>query len=165
VAATNGLARAAGVGLLGLVGCTSVDPGPNFVVPETVFDANFFYCHVEPEMIFALNCGPGDPSKGDANNGCHYNASVVSGMALQNHTPVDCGGGDIPLDPTTIGTGSPAETDYGLVSLEFSKDYQTSALFTRPSSFNGQKPAAHPRAVFDQGDATINQLLATWASK
>ena len=51
------------------------------------------------------------------------------------------------------------------MSLEFSKDYQTSALFTRPSSFNGQKPAAHPRAIFDQGDPTINQLLATWASK
>lgn len=166
MAGTNGLLRLAALGgLLGLLGCTSVDPGPDYVVPEVVFDDNYFYCHVEPQLIFAYNCGPGDPSKGDPSNGCHFNSSVVSGMALQNHTPVDCGGGDIPLDPTTVGVGSPAQTDYGLVSLEFSKDYTTSALFTRPSSFNGQPPAAHPRAIFDQGDQAINDLLSTWASK
>ncbi|MGH7298529.1 MAG: hypothetical protein ACRELB_26550 [Polyangiaceae bacterium] len=168
MAASDGLRRAAVAGLLplvGLLGCTSVDPGPDFVVPQVVFDANYFYCHVEPELIFAYSCGTGDPSKGDAANGCHFNGSVVSGMALTDHPPVDCGGGDIPLDPTQIGTGSPAETNYGLVSLEFSKDYTSSALFTRPSSFNGQKPAAHPRAIFDQSDQTVNDLLRTWASK
>ena len=153
------------LGLMALPSCTSVDPGADFVVPQVVFDANFFYCHVEPEMIFAYSCGSGDPSKGDPPNGCHFNGSVVSGMALTNHPAVDCGGGDIPVDQTQIGTGSPAETNYGLVSLEFSKDYTTSALFTRPSSFQGQNPAAHPRAVFDQSDTTINTLLSTWASK
>ena len=97
----NGLRRAAwGVLLPLLVGCTSVDPGPDFVVPETVFDPSYFYCHVEPELIFAYNCGPGDPSMGDPSNGCHFNPSAVSGMGLIDHPAIDCGGGDVPLDPT-----------------------------------------------------------------
>jgi hypothetical protein len=165
VAATNGLWRAAVAGLLGLAGCVSVDPGPDFVVPEVVFDANYFYCHVEPGMMFAYNCGPGDPSKGDPNNGCHYNPSAVSGMALLQHTPIDCGGGDVPVDLTQVGSGSPAESNLQAVSLEFSKDWQTSTLYTRPSSYDGHNPAAHPRAVFDQSDQVIVQLLSTWASK
>jgi hypothetical protein len=170
VAATNGLRRRTWVALLlflPLLGCTSIDPGDDFVVPETVFDANYFYCHIEPELIFAPNymCGSGDPSKGDPPNGCHFNASAVSGMALINHPLVDCGGGDIPVDLTQVGTGSPPQSNLAAVSLEMSKDYTTAAIFTRPSSLNGVAPAAHPRAIFDQSDANVNMLLATWASK
>jgi hypothetical protein len=174
VAATNGLRRAGWAGrspLLALAlplltGCTSIDPGPNFVVPETVFDANYFYCHIEPELIFAAAymCGSGDPSK-DHPNGCHFNPSAVSGMGLLNHPAIDCGGGDIPLDPTQVGTGSDAQSNLAAVSLEMSTDYTTAPLFTRPSSVNGQMPAAHPRAIFDQSDPTVNLLLSTWASK
>ncbi len=169
MAATNGLrrgTRSAPLLLLPLLlGCTSIDPGPDFVVPETVFDANYFYCHVEPDLIFAYSCGTGDPSKGDPPNGCHFNPSAVSGMGLINHPAIDCGGGDIPLDPSTVAIGSPAQSNLGAVSLEMSKDYTTAALFTRPSSFNGVNPAAHPRAIFDQSDMTVNMLLSTWASK
>ena len=47
VAARNGLRRGTWIGpptvLTLLLGCTSVDPGPDFVVPQTVFDANYFY--------------------------------------------------------------------------------------------------------------------------
>jgi len=169
VAATNGLRRGVAVGVLSLLfllpSCTSIDPGSDFVVPETTFDANYFYCHVEPGLIFAYSCGTGDPSKGDPSNGCHFNASAVSGMALINHPAIDCGGGDIPVDLTQVGSGSPAQSNLGAVSLEMSKDYTTAALYTRPSSVNGQRPAAHPRAVFDQSDMTVVMLLSTWASK
>jgi hypothetical protein len=150
---------------LGSFGCTSVDPGPNFVSPEIVFDANYFYCHVEPGLITAYNCGPGDPSKGDGSGGCHFTESVVSGMYLLQHNPVDCGGGDIPLDPTQVAIGSAAQGNFETVSLEMSKDYTIAPIYTRPSSYNGQPPSAHPRAVFDQSDATVIQLLSTWASK
>src|ERR1700722_12139911 len=34
-----------------MVACTSVDPGPNFVVPNSTFDPDYFYCHVEPQYI------------------------------------------------------------------------------------------------------------------
>jgi hypothetical protein len=69
-----------GVLLAPLLACTTVDPGPNFTASNTAFDADFFYCHVEPEFIVAKKCGPGDPSKGDASNGCHFNSSAVTGM-------------------------------------------------------------------------------------
>jgi hypothetical protein len=171
VAATNGLRRGAGVAVIPLLlllpRCTSIDPGADFVVPQTVFDANYFYCHVEPGIIFGPSymCGAGDPTKGDPNNGCHFNPAAVSGMALINHTPIDCGGGDIPLDPTTVAEGSPAQSNLGACSLEMSTDYTTAAMYTRPSSLNGVPPAAHPRPIFAQGDPTIVMLLSTWASK
>jgi hypothetical protein len=170
VAATNGLRRMAGVTLRLLValpaGCVSVDPGQDFVNPEPNFDANYFYCHVEPGLIFAYHCGTGDPSKGDRANGCHFNPSAVSGMALLEHPAIDCGGGDVPLDLTQVAIGSPAQSNLSAASLEMAKDYATDApLFTRPSSFDGVPPAAHPRAIFDQSDLTVNTLLSTWAAK
>ncbi len=144
---------------LGLGGCTSIDPGPDIVVPDRTFDPDYFYCHVEPKFLFAYQCGPGNPSKGDPSGGCHFNASAVSGMALIDHPPVNCGGGDHPVDLTQIGTGSAAQGNYQAASLEMSTDYQTAALFVRPSG------NSHPRAIFSTGDATVNQLLSTWASK
>jgi hypothetical protein len=168
VAATTASGRwTSGLGLVLLAGasCTSVDPGPQFVVPQQVFDANFYYCHVEPQLIFQYNCGPGDPSKGDANDGCHYNPAIVSGMILIKHDPIDCGGADVPVDPTQVAIGSAAQQDLQSVSLEMAKDYTQAQLYTRPSSLNGQAPPAHPRGVFAQEDTTIQTLLAAWANK
>ncbi len=139
-------------------GCTTIDPGPNFVVPDETFDANFFYCHVEPELIIALKCGPGDPSKGDPPNSCHF-SSAVSGMVLLDHPAVNCGGGDIALDATQIGTGTAAETDYEAVSFEMSRVYTDAPLYVRPTG------TSHPRVIFDPSDTAINTLLAEWAAK
>ena len=146
------------LGVLGCVGCVSVDPGPDFVVPDETFDANYFYCHVEPELIFEKNCGPGDPTL-DKPNSCHFNGSAVSGMALLAHTAVDCGGGDLPVDNTQIGSGSAAQSNLEAVSLEMNRDYTTAPLLIRPSGNN------HPRTVFPRDDPQVNQLLSTWASK
>jgi hypothetical protein len=151
-----------GVGLaaavVSLAGCTTVDPGPNYVVPDETFDADFYYCHVEPQLITALKCGPGDPAKMDLPNSCHF-SSAVSGMELLDHPAIDCGGGDHPLDPTQIGTGSPAQSDLEAVSIEMGRDYTHAPLFVRPSG------SGHPRMIFSQTDPAINQLLAEWASK
>lgn len=170
--ATNGLRRVAVGGLaalLCLLSCVSVDPGDDFVVPQTVFDANYFYCHVEPGLIFQYGCGTGDPSKGDPANGCHFNPSAVSGMALINHPAVDCGGGDVPVDLTQVGLGGPAESNFESVSLEMSKDYTTASIYVRPSDLTGCPPSAHPRCVFSVAGANPNEdvitLLSTWASK
>lgn len=138
--------------------CTTVDPGPNFVVPDETFDADYFFCHVEPELLFAKKCGPGDPAAGDPSNGCHFNSSAVSGMALVDHTPVDCGGGDHPVDTTQTGAGSPAQGNLQAASLEMSRDYLTAPIFVRPTGTN------HPRAVYQKDDPVV-QVLQTWASK
>jgi hypothetical protein len=137
------------------------------VVSDVVFDANYFYCHVEPGLIIGYSCGSGDSSKGDNSNGCHFNASAVSGMALIDHPAIDCGGGDVPLDPTQVGTGSPAESNLQAVTLEMSRDYTTAPLYVRPSDQgNGTcPPPSHPRCIFNQSDSTVTQLLQTWATK
>jgi hypothetical protein len=149
----------AGVLVAAATGCTTVDPGANFVIPDVTFNADYFYCHVEPELIFAKNCGPGDPSLGDKANSCHYNPSAVSGMQLIQHPPVNCGGGDHPVDTSQTGTGGPAQSNLEAVSLEMSTDWQTAPLFVRPSGNN------HPRAVFSQSDSQVRTLLMTWAAQ
>ncbi len=145
-------------------GCTTIDPGPQFRIPLSVFNEDFFYCHVEPEYLFAsqTQCGSGAPS--DTGN-CHFNSSAVSGMALLNHPPIDCGGGDTPLDKSTVGQGSPAAANFTSASLEMSRncaDYQScqAAILKRPTSTNG-----HPRQIFDPSDPTLPNVIYQWAAK
>lgn len=76
-----------------LVGCTTIDPGNDYAVAPETFDADYFYCHVEPGFIFQQNCGPGIASD---NGSCHFSAAV-SGMNLQAHPAIDCAGEIIPL--------------------------------------------------------------------
>src|SRR5437773_6715573 len=96
------------------LGCDTVDPGPNFVVPDERFDEDYFYCHVEPEVLFAKKCGSGEA--GD-NGNCHFNASAVSGMALRDHPAVDCGGGDHPTSRAQVGAGGPAQGNLQAATL------------------------------------------------
>jgi hypothetical protein len=159
VAALAMTRRAALVALLvSPAACTTVEPGENFSPPNTVFDADYFYCHVEPEYIFAKKCGPGDPSKGDQANSCHFNP-VLTGMQLMDHPAVNCGGGDHPVDTSQIGSGSPAQNNFEKASFEMNRQYNTAAIFVRPSGSN------HPRQIFDPSDAQVNQILAAWAAR
>jgi hypothetical protein len=139
-------------------GCTTVDPGPNFVVPNENFDADFFFCHVEPELLFAKRCGSGDPGLGDKANGCHFNSSAVSGMALIDHAPIDCAGGDRPVNRAQLGAGSAPQGNLQAVSLEMSRDYLTAPLIVRPTGSN------HPREIFKKDDPVVNVVRA-WAQR
>jgi hypothetical protein len=149
---------AAGTLLALQAGCTSVDPGPDFVIPDETFDADYFYCEVEPKLLVAYKCGPGDPSKGDPPNsdGCHY-SSAVSGMGLRMHAPVPCSG-DKPTDPMSVGGGTAAQSNFEVVSFEMSRDYTTAPLYVRPLGH------AHPRSIFSSSDPVV-QVLRTWAAK
>jgi hypothetical protein len=146
--------------LLSLEACTTIDPGSNYSIAPDSFDADYFYCHVEPEFIFAKNCGPGDP--GD-NSSCHFSAAV-NGMNLVDHPAIDCGGGDHPLVSATgvgsTGPSSAAATNLTAVSIQMTRDYMMAPLFLHPTA-----QAAHPRKIFDPSDATVRALLSTWASK
>ncbi len=148
------------------LGCT-VDPGPTFVIPLSVFNQDFFYCHVEPEYLFApqTQCGAGQASD---NGNCHFNSSAVSGMALQQHQPIDCGGGDHPANNANgtgaIGPGTPANNNFSSASLEMSRDcvdYAScqAAILKRPTD-----NSAHPRQVFPPTDPTLPTVIFTWAS-
>ncbi len=145
---------------LALAGCTTIDPGSNFSVATETFDADYFYCHVEPEFIFQQNCGPGLASD---NGSCHFSAAV-NGMNLKAHNPIDCAGGDHPaLTAAGLGStamGSAAQGNLTAVSFEMARDYTMAPLFLRPTA-----QVAHPRMIFPATDATVRQLLSTWASK
>jgi hypothetical protein len=140
-----------------LAACETVDPGPNFVVADDTFDQSYFFCHVEPELLFAKKCGSGDPAAGDTGSGCHFNSSAVSGMALLNHDPVPCDANDKP-DATKIGAGSAPQANYQSASLEMSRDYLTAPIYVRPTGAN------HPRAIFAKDDPVV-MVIATWAQK
>ena len=137
--------------------CTTVDPGPNFVVPDEQFDADFFFCHVEPELLIAKKCGPGDPAGGDPGNGCHFNSSAVSGMALANHAPVDCADGR-PINRAQVGAGSGAQGNLQAASLVMSRDYLTAPIYLRPTGQN------HPRTIFPREDP-VADVIRQWAQK
>ena len=151
------LVLATGSASVAMTACTTVDPGPNFVVESKTFDPDFFFCHVEPELLFAKGCGTGDASKGESNS-CHFNSSAVSGMALVAHPAVDCGGGDHPADRTQIGSGSPPQGNLQAASLEMNTDYLTAPIYVRPLGNN------HPRAIFAKDDPVVD-VLRQWAQK
>jgi hypothetical protein len=138
--------------------CARVDPGPNFVVPDEQFDADYFFCHVEPELLFAKKCGSGDPGAGDKPNGCHFNSAAVSGMALRDHPRIDCGGGDRPVNRAQLGAGSAAQGNLQAASLEMSRDYLTAPLYVRST---GQ---THPRAVIAKDDPVV-EIIKTWSER
>ena len=138
-------------------GCTTVDPGNDFVIPDQTFNANYFYCFVEPQVLVAKKCGTGDTTLGDASNGCHFNSSAVSGMALIQHAPITCANG-APVDSTTVGAGSPAQSNLQAASLEMSTDYLNAPIIIRPTGHN------HPRQIFTTSDPVVD-IIKTWATK
>ena len=141
----------------GSLGCTTVEPGANPVIPDEQFDADYFFCRVEPELLVAKKCGPGEP--GD-NNSCHFNASAVGGrMALAQHTRVDCDPmTNRPTNRAQIGAGSAPQANLQAASLVMSRDYQTAPLFLRPTGKN------HPREVFRADDPVVD-VIREWARR
>jgi hypothetical protein len=142
----------------GLTACDTIDPGENFVVPNETFDADFFFCRVEPNFLVAKKCGSGDPAAGDRAGGCHYTASAVSGMGLIEHPAVDCGGTDRPLSRAALAPGSAAQANLQSVSLEMSRDVLTAPILVRPS---GSK---HPRVILERTDPVVD-VLKRWAAR
>lgn len=138
-----------------LFGCTTVDPGPQFVIPPESFNEDFFFCVVEPQYIFAKKCGSGDP--GD-NGNCHFNSAAVSGMPLRDHPAVACDAAGHPIDRTQVSTGSLARANFTSASLVMSRDYLTAPILVRPLG------ATHPRPIFVKGDPVID-VLQQWAAK
>lgn len=133
------------------LGCGTVDPGPDFQIAEVVFDANFFYCKVEP-MLVQEKCGAGDPTKDTS--GCHFN---VTSFRLQDQ-PVDqladCGGGVVPKGNVT----SISQANWGAASEKMSTDPDRAPLLLRPT-----ERAVHPRQIFPDKSPQAD-LIRQWAT-
>ncbi len=140
------------VALTALGSCTTIDPGANYVVPDEVFNANYYYCFVEPNLILGKKCGD------NGTGGCHYSDKVPA-MQLTPDTAVPCTNG-APTDPTTVAQGTPANSNYSAVSIEMSPDYLTAPIYIWPT----QIVSAHPIQVFTPSDPVV-QYIATWAEQ
>ncbi len=127
------------------------------MIADQTFNANYFYCFVEPQVLFGKKCGSGDPTQGDPANGCHFNSSAVSGMALVDHPAISCANG-APVDLTQVGAGSPAQGNLQAASLEMSSDYLNAPIILRPTGHD------HPRQVFTTSDPVVD-IIKTWATK
>ena len=142
-----------------LLGCGTVDPGPNFQIAEVVFDANFFYCKIEP-MLVDQKCGAGDPAKDS--QGCHFN---VTSFRLQQHggPPDDvlasCSG-NLPSSPPMETWGqATSQANWGAASGKMSTDPDRAPLLLRPT-----QRAIHPRQIFADKSPQAD-LIRQWATK
>jgi hypothetical protein len=139
--------------------CTTVDPGPNFQLPTIQFNANYFFCVVEPQIIMGgltkTPCGD------NGTHGCHYSDKVPE-MALEQLTqPVECAGG-IPVGQGVSDTasGTPAANNYASVSDQMNAIYTTAPIYLWPS----QTISDHPVMVFSTSDTAVVDIIKTWAS-
>jgi len=147
-------ARCAGLGLAlaSMSACVSVDPGADYIVPLEEFNASYFYCFVEPNLIFGKKCGD------DGSHGCHFSDKVPE-LVLTDHPPVTCANGQ-PTDMTQIGNGTAAGGNLSAVSLQMDTDYLNAPIYTWPT----QIVSAHPKQVFLPSDPVV-QYIATWAQE
>jgi hypothetical protein len=142
---------------LALLGCGTVDPGPQFQVAEVVFDQNFFFCKVEP-MLIAQRCSAGDPTK-DTQGSCH---GSVTGFRLQDPDPPltsqeRCGSGIVPAPGVSI--SSTSQANWGAASIKMRTDPEQAPLLRRPTN-----QAPHPREIFSAKSPEAN-LIRQWATQ
>jgi hypothetical protein len=141
------------------VSCQTVDPGPDFVLPAVQYDANYFFCVVEPQILMGGLTINNQTCGGTSSQGCHYSDKVPE-MPLQAlPKPVACSGG-IPVNSGDVAAGTAPALNLASVSLEMSPIYTDAPIFLWPT----QTIQAHPAHVYDANNAAIVNILKTWAA-
>ena len=132
-------------------GCYTIDPGGNPQIAQVVYDEDYFYCQVLPNVIIAQSCGSGDPSQ-DTAGGCH--ATATSFKLVPVSTPPMCAGnrrtGDLPAG---------AADNYIAAQAEMTQDPETAPLLTRPT-----RKTSHPRQIFDERSPEA-EIIRQWAQR
>jgi hypothetical protein len=140
--------------LLSVAGCamgcgltSTVDPGTFEGVRDLKLDENYYYCVVQPQVITAKRCAPGDA--GDPSGGCH--ASKSSMILVDIPTPVACSG----TRPT--GTVSASErANYQAAQLRVTRDPESAPLLARPTG-----KMSHPRVIFASNSPEAD-IIRAW---
>ena len=139
----------------------TVDPGPNFSIPLVQFDANYFYCVVEPQIIMGGLTGHACGDDGNGNQGCHYSNKVPEMALVALPQPVTCSGSGVtavPTDPTQTADGTPASINLSQVSLQMNAMYMDAPVFLWPT----QTIQGHPVQIYTPGDTAVTNILNTW---
>jgi hypothetical protein len=134
---------------------TSVDPGPDFVQEEVIFDDQFYYCRVEP-MLVAQGCGSGVAGT-DPVNGCHF--SVTKFRLTEYMPPVSdsCNAAGLlaPGAPVPVA----AKQNYTAAQARMKRDPNLAALLQRPTG-----KAQHPRRIFAENSPEAD-VIRQWATQ
>ena len=121
-------------------GCGSVDGTTDLGTFEGVrdlkLDENFYFCHVQPEVITPQRCSPG--AAGDGSGACHADKSSM--ILADVETPTPCTNGRPNTPPT-----ADERSNYQAAQLRASRNVEASPLLTNPT----QQNPAHPRKIFD----------------
>jgi len=134
---------------------TTVDPGPDFGIADVVFDEGYYYCKVEP-MLVAQRCGPGDPARGEAANGCH---ATVTSFRLTEYPPPLVAEGCTGVVPGTVGIPAIAQQNYQGAQARMRRDPDNAPLLLRPTG-----KAQHPRVIFDPTSPEAD-IIRQWATQ
>jgi hypothetical protein len=134
-----------------LSACSTIEPGGNPQIAQVVYDEDFFYCQVLPNVLLAQSCGPGDPNQ-DTAGGCH--ATATSFKLVPVAAPVECTGirrtGSVPAG---------AADNYIAAQAVMTQDPETTPLLTHPT-----KKTSHPRQIFDERSAEAD-IIRQWAQR
>jgi hypothetical protein len=137
-----------------VLGCDeTIDPGQDFSVADVIFDANFFYCRVEP-MIFGQSCGPGNGS-GESSASCHH---TQTSFRVLDYSPLVADGCSGDIVPSGVPIPSEAQQNYQRAQAKMNRDVNRAALYTKPTGI-----AEHPREIFTE-DSPEADLIREWAT-
>jgi hypothetical protein len=134
-----------------LSACSTIEPGGNPQIPQVVYDEEFFYCQVLPNVLLAQSCGSGDPAQ-DTAGGCH--ATATSFKLVPVSAPPTCSGnqhtGDLPAGATD---------NYTAAQAEMTQDPESTPLLTHPT-----RKTSHPRQIFDERSPEAD-IIRQWAQR
>jgi hypothetical protein len=135
-------------------GCSTVEPGGNPQIAQVVYDDEFFYCQVQPNVLVAKSCATGDPAM-DTSGGCHASATSFRVLPLGANDMVTC-------DASGKRTGNVSQvagSNYGAAQAEMTPNAETAPLFTHPT-----QKTSHPRQIFDPA-STEADIIREWARR
>ena len=138
--------------LMGVGGCSTVEPGSDPAIAQVVYDDDFFYCEVQPKVLIAQSCSTGDPSK-DPSGGCHATATNFHILTLGPNDTVTC-------DSNGKHTGfipDLSKSNYGNAESEMTPNAETAPLLTHPTQIT-----PHPRQIFDTSSMEA-EIIRQWA--
>ena len=131
--------------------CSTIEPGGNPQIAQVVYDEDYFYCQVLPNVLVAHSCGAGDPNQ-DSAGGCH--ASATSFKLVPVSGSVECAG-----DRRTGSLPGGAADNYVAAQAQMTQDPETTPLLTHPT-----KKTSHPRQIFDERSAEAD-IVRQWAMR
>ena len=128
-------------------GCGTTDLGTFQGVRDLKLDENFYFCHVQPEVITPQRCSPG--AAGDGSGACHAEKSSM--ILADVETPTPCTNGR-PNSPPT----NEERANYQAAQQRASRNVEASPLLTNPTGVN----PAHPRKIFESDSPEANVIRA-----